>query len=375
MRKKMIFIIILAVVAALIVSLFLFINLAPQFGGKASVDQRARYEKSVNFRNGIFQNYVETPVNNPDVPMTKAMREYFSGGRDRVPNVKIPIHKIERGLFTEKNADKVTVTWLGHSSVLFQFEGFTFLTDPMFGKRASPVSFMGPKRFDMNLPLEPETVPHLDAIILSHDHYDHLDYKTIKALHPKTDRFFVPLGVAPHLLKWGVDENKIVELDWWENAEVDGIEFIATPARHFSGRRGNDRGKTLWASWVIISDKHRIYFGGDSGYGNHFGDIGKKCGPFDVTLLENGAYNEAWPYVHMMPEQTAQAHLDLKGDFLLPIHWAQFNLSLHPWREPIERLAKAADEMGIKLATPMIGQSFTIGGKVPNSKWWTKEYE
>ncbi len=369
----MIFIIILAVVAALILSLLLFMKLAPQFGGKASVDQLARYEKSENFRNRVFQNYLETPLNNPDVPMTTAMRDYFSGGQDRVPNVTIPIHKIDPDIFTEKNKDEVTVTWLGHSSVLVQFEGFTFLTDPMFGKRASPASFLGPKRFNMNLPLQPESVPQLDAIILSHDHYDHLDYETIKALQLKTDHFIVPLGVAPHLLKWGVDERKIVELDWWDSVEVEGIEFIATPARHFSGRRGNDRGKTLWASWVIKSDKHRIYFGGDSGYGDHFGDIGEKYGPFDLTMLENGAYNNAWPFVHMMPEQTAQAHLDLKGDILLPIHWAQFNLSLHPWREPIERLAKAAQKNDIKLVTPMIGQRFTIARDVPSSTWWNKE--
>ncbi len=369
----MIFLYFIGFLILMVLALVAFINLATQFGGRPSSEQKERYRISLNFRDGRFQNAIETPMHNPEVPFRQAMRDYFTGGEDRVPNVLIPVQKVNEPFLANLHPNKVNVTWLGHSSVLIQFEGLVLLTDPMFGKRAAPVSFFGPKRFNADLPLEPDTIPHLDAIIISHDHYDHLDYDTIKALHPKTDKFFVPLGVAPHLLRWGVDEEKIVELDWWENAKLDHVEFIATPARHFSGRRGTDRGATLWASWVIRSEEHRLYFGGDSGYGDHFKGIGDTYGPFDLTLLENGAYNEAWPYVHMMPEQTAQAHLDLRGNVLLPIHWAQFNLSLHPWREPIERLSAAAQENGMTLATPKIGESFYVDETIPQSTWWKVE--
>lgn len=366
----MIFIIIAGVLVTLILSLIVFVNVAPQFGGKPSSEHIHRYSASPHFRNGLFRNLVETPMHSPDLPFHEAIFEYVAGGVERVPSVTIPFQKVDLDVFNNDDSTGVHITWLGHSSLLIQFEGLTFLTDPMFGQRAAPVSFLGPKRFNPELPLDPADIPHLDAIILSHDHYDHLDYKTIKALHHKTDKFFVPLGVALHLWRWGVEPDKIVELDWWDSFQISTIELVATPTRHFSGRRGNDRGKTLWVSWVIKSDTHRLYFGGDSGYGNHFKEIGEKYGPFDLTMLENGAYNTAWPYVHMIPEQTAQAHLDLNGEVLLPIHWAQFNLSLHPWREPIERITTAAEKHHIKLATPKIGERFTLGDSIPSISWW-----
>lgn len=355
---------ILAVLAFIAVGLIFFINTAPQFGGKPTKQQKEKYAASPHYRDGRFYNSVETPLRNPDMSFAATMREFLKDGPDREPGKPLPIEKLNASHFSQIDSHAVSITWLGHSAVLIEFYGHIFLADPMLGQYASPVSFLGPKRFNKELALDPYDIPHVDAIILSHDHYDHLDYGAIKILHEKTDRFFVPLGVAPHLLHWGVRADKIVELDWWQSSAFHGdVEFIATPARHFSGRRYTDNAKTFWASWMIRNDSRAIYFGGDSGYGPHFKEIGDKYGPFDVTMLENGAYNIAWPFVHMMPEQTAQAHLDLQGKVLLPIHWGQFNLSTHAWNEPIERLTVAAQEKNITLVTPQIGETFVVGKK------------
>lgn len=347
-----------------------FLKLSPQLGGKPSIEQLEKYGLSPHRLNSFFQNQIETPMNNPDVSFSKTMRDFIFSDDCRVPKVALPIHFVDK-LSSVLNNEKVTVTWLGHSSVCIQFEGSTLFFDPMFGHRASPFRFLGPKRFNTNPAFDIKSVPPLDAIIISHDHYDHLDYWTIKVLKERTKKYLVPLGVAPHLLRWGVKTDMIEELDWGESFKINSqVEVIATPARHFSGRRLRDRNKTLWTSWVVRSERHRLYFSGDSGYGNHFFQIGSKYGPFDLTLLENGAYNNAWPNIHMMPEQTVQAHIDLKGQVLLPIHWAQFNLSLHPWTEPIERLLKESQNKNIHVATPLIGESFIVNEKIPSTTWW-----
>lgn len=354
-----------------IVGLMLFLRLAPQFGASAQGESLAKIQSSPNWRDGQFINLMPTPMQSPDGSMFEAAREYFKGGVERTPKTPPPIVKMNPQEIAAAKPEEVRITWLGHSSVLIQIDGKSLLTDPMFGKRASPVPLLGPKRFNAELPLPPENIPHLDAIILSHDHYDHLDYGTIKKLHPKTERFFVPLGVGAHLRRWGVAEAKIVELDWWDEFDFDGLRLVAAPSRHFSGRGMRDRNRTLWCSWMLFGSEN-LYFGGDSGYGPHFKEIGQRFGPFDLTLLENGAYSRYWPFVHMLPEQTAQAHQDLRGGVLLPIHWGQFNLSLHSWTEPIERLLKKAGQDNIDVAMPGIGEIFDLGGDVPQKRWWEK---
>lgn len=356
---------------ALTFGIIMFVSCAPTFGGNPNKIRMERMKQSKNFKNGKFYNLVETPMGMPDGSFFKTTKEFLFGGENRVPDSTIPFIKIDSLELNYRNTDEVKVTWLGHSSVLISFEGYIFLTDPMFSKRASPVSFMGPKRFNDTLPLSLKHISKIDAIIISHDHFDHLDFKTIKKLHSKTNKFYVPLGVGAHLEKWGVAASKIIELDWWEESQFKkDIKLISTPSRHFSGRGLNDRNETLWTSWVIKSRRHSIYFGGDSGYSPTFKEIGEKYGPFDLTMLECGAYNEAWPYIHTMPEETAQAHLDLGGKVLLPIHWAQFNLSLHPWTEPIERLLKKAKTENIIVGTPKIGESFKVNGSLPQNDWW-----
>jgi L-ascorbate metabolism protein UlaG (beta-lactamase superfamily) len=261
------------------------------------------------------------------------------------------------------------LSWFGHSAFMLEIEGATILLDPMLGPVASPVSFIN-RRFDYELPLSLQEIPFIDIVVISHDHYDHLDYESIVALKEKVGQFLVPLGLGSHLLRWGVEEEKIVELDWWQSATRAGVEMTATPAQHFSGRSLDDGNSTLWASWVIEAEGVRIFFSGDSGYFAGFKEIGDRFGPFDLTLMECGQYDEQWASIHMMPEETAQAHLDLRGKVLMPIHWGAFDLALHAWDEPPQRLLKAARRHSIEVITPYIGERFDLLRERPRREWW-----
>jgi L-ascorbate metabolism protein UlaG (beta-lactamase superfamily) len=209
-------------------------------------------------------------------------------------------------------------------------------------------------------------------VVVTHDHYDHLDYETILRFRTHTNtRFVLPLGVGAHFEKWGFDTTRFCELDWWEKATSElGLDITATPSRHFSGRGLSDRGKTLWTSYVLALDGYKIYLGGDSGYGPHFAEIGQKIGPFDLTILECGQYNYYWRYIHMMPEETVQAHQDLQGKVLWPVHWGKFTLALHPWDEPVTRLLTQAEKQKVVVATPAIGQQWNLQASPPTTRWW-----
>ena len=258
---------------------------------------------------------------------------------------------------------------LGHSTVLLKLRGRFFITDPVFAERASPVQWAGPLRFHAP-PLALEELPPLAAVILSHDHYDHLDEQAIRRLAPTTERFLAPLGVGDVLVDWGVAAEKVTQLDWWQEAEVDGLRFVATPAQHFSGRGLFDSNRTLWASWVMIDEQLRLFFSGDTGYFDGFREIGERYGPFDLTLIETGAYNVAWPSVHMQPEQTLQAHLDLRGRWLLPIHNGTFDLSIHGWQEPFERILALSQQAQVRLCTPLMGERVSLDSPHAGQNWW-----
>ncbi|OWQ84298.1 MBL fold metallo-hydrolase [Roseateles terrae] len=262
-----------------------------------------------------------------------------------------------------------TLYRLGHSTILLKLQGRFFLTDPVFSERASPFSFAGPKRFHAP-PIALEDLPELEAVILSHDHYDHLDQATVKALAPKVRHFLTPLGVGKRLIDWGVPAEKVQQLDWWQSSAVNGITFTATPAQHFSGRTPWDRNSTLWASWVMELPDLRIFFSGDTGYFDGFKAIGERFGGFDLTLMETGAYDPRWPYVHMQPEQTLQAHLDLRGRRLMPIHNGTFDLAMHRWQDPFERILSLARLRSVEVVTPVMGAPVDIRQPAPTQAWW-----
>ena len=258
---------------------------------------------------------------------------------------------------------------LGHSTLLLKLRDKFWITDPVFAERASPVQWAGPKRFHQP-PISLEALPEIEAVILSHDHYDHLDHQTVLTLADKTRHFLTPLGVGDTLIKWGVPATKVRQLDWWQGGDVEGIRFVATPSQHFSGRGLFDGNRTLWASWVMIDGPTRIFFSGDTGYFDGFKRIGQQYGPFDLTLMETGAYNVEWPHVHMQPEQTLQAHIDLRGRWLLPIHNGTFDLAMHAWHEPFDRILALAWERSIHITTPQMGEAFSLAQPQRGAAWW-----
>jgi L-ascorbate metabolism protein UlaG (beta-lactamase superfamily) len=343
----------------------LFLGQYPSFGAKPK-----RWMSSANFQKRIFVNQIATPMDMTASDMLSMLRETMRRGTLRRPAHTLTPKPLNLKAFLA--AQEPQLVWLGHSATLIRMHGKTLLTDPMLSRAASPVQFAGPKRFSKP-PITADELPHIDAVFISHDHYDHLDYGTIKKLRAKTTKFFVPLGVGAHLQKWGVKKTQIVELDWWDTADFEGLKIACTPSRHFSGRSLNDRFKTLWCSWVIESPEARLFFSGDTGYGPHFKQIGKKYGPFDLALLECGQYDKRWPNIHMQPEQTFAAFQDLRGKRLLPLHWGAFSLALHSWFDSVERVRAAAKPSGAEVMTPRIGEIAPIQARTyPNLVWWGK---
>lgn len=258
---------------------------------------------------------------------------------------------------------------LGHSTVLLKLSGKYILTDPIFSDRASPMQWIGPERFHP-VPIDVQALPKIFAVIISHDHYDHLDQSTIELLAERVQHFLVPLGVAEYLEDWGVPSENIHELDWWQSREFGEFKFVSTPSKHFSGRGLFSRNSTLWSSWVIQSPRQNIYFSGDSGYFDGFKTIGEKYGPFDLTILENGAYNPDWAQVHMFPAETVQAHMDLTGNAMLPVHNGTFKLAFHTWYDPLEQVTTLAEEKGILVQTPIMGEQVSVDAPKWFEKWW-----
>jgi L-ascorbate metabolism protein UlaG (beta-lactamase superfamily) len=349
----------------------LLVNFHPAFGGSHSQAKRAIFNKSGHFEKGKFVNQIPTTMDLNFKELVSVLKDYITGIPDQTPEKQLPVSAIDSLAIATKPDSLVRLTWFGHSAFLLEINGKNILLDPMFGNVSAPLPFLGPKRFSKGLPIDVGKLPNINAVILSHDHYDHLDYHTILKLKDKTEQFYTPLGVGSHLSAWGVDDSRIHELNWWDEIQLDDLKFICTPARHFSGRGIFNRYSTLWASWVIFSNNYRIYFSGDSGYGPHFSEIGEKYGPFDFAMLECGQYDRRWESVHMLPEQTAQAAVDLNAKLIMPIHWGSFALALHSWKDPVERVTKATEELNQLLVIPQIGEQILLNEpKVKNSKWW-----
>ncbi|WP_370980360.1 MBL fold metallo-hydrolase [Agaribacterium sp. ZY112] len=322
-------------------------------------------QQSKQWLNGRFHN-TKTAEMSSLWEMTKG--HFRQPNIDTNPDAAIPVESISPVQLANLDPDESSLFRLGHSSILLHMNEQFILIDPVFSERASPLSFLGPKRFHQP-PIEMEALPYIDALIISHNHYDHLDKASIKALRHKVGQFFVPLGLGQTLKKWGVETNKITELDWWQSAYSKTIKLTATPAQHFSGRSITDRDKTLWASWSI-EGSNKIFFSGDSGYFEGFKEIGERLGPFDISLMETGAYNELWQGVHMMPEQSIQAHLDVRASYFLPIHNGTFKLSFHPWYDPFDQALSLSEQYNVNLLTPRIGQHVSVQQPKMQDRWW-----
>ncbi len=324
----------------------------------------ARIAKSPHYRNDRFVDTI--PRVEPDV--WEASRRWLAGAPYTQPTAPLPILLRSAADFATPPASGVRITWFGHSTLLVEIEGRRVLFDPVWSERCSPSHFVGPKRFHAP-PLPLAELPRLDAVAISHDHYDHLDYATILALEEKTAAFVVPLGVGAHLEYWGVDPKRIRELDWWEETRVAGLTLVATPARHFSGR-GLGADRTLWAGWAVIGEARRVYYSGDTAMFEGFRQIGERLGPFDATLIESGAYNALWADVHLGPEQAVAAHQAVRGRVMLPVHWGTFDLALHSWVEPIERVIAAGRAANVTVVTPRPGESVDPEHPAPPVRWW-----
>ena len=359
---------VLYIIIFVIVTVYLFLNFAPVFGDDSKGESKTRIENSSNFIDGKFRNLVSTS-------MSFKKGEDYNNGYIADPNIRkrpkkpLPSVKFSKEDLAANNGN--SITWFGHSTILMKLDNKIIITDPVFSN-ASPFStILGPAPFKYENIIRAKDLPNkIDLVLITHDHFDHLDYKTIKEIHTRVEKFLVPLGNKAHLLKWGVPPDKVEEFDWYNNLLYKDIDFTFTPSRHFSGRAITDRFATLWGGWIIKSERNNLFISGDSGYFDEFKKIGEKYGPFDVVFIENGAYNPRWENIHLFPEQGIQACLDTQAKIAFPIHWGKFNLSFHSWKEPIERFAKEAKEQKLKIATPLIGQTFIIDGDIPNENWW-----
>ena len=342
-----------------------------QFGAKPSAADLKRYSLSRNWNGKIFENIEETTMDFSWSKLPSFLKKQFFEKKGKAPETNITIKPFSSQLF-DKASNLMQSIWYGHSAIFMQLNQHTILIDPMFGPDAAPIAPFAVKRFSEHALKVVEEFPQIDLVLLSHDHYDHLDYESIQKLKDKVNMFYTPLGVGIHLLKWGIEKERIIELDWWQEIKYDELTIRCTPAQHFSGRGLADREKTLWCSWIIQSDDENLFFSGDSGYASHFKEIGNQYGPFDFAFMECGQYNNLWPLVHMFPEETAQAGLDIKAKKMMPIHWGAFKLASHSWTDPVERLSKKAKELKIDLVIPKIGEFIEI--ELNNSEeiypWW-----
>lgn len=339
-----------------------------QFGAQPSLSELEKYSLSKQWNGRSFQNIEPTKADISFTTLPTLLYKQFCEKNDRYPLRKLSIIPFDKVGF-EKDDGGFKAVWFGHSAILLRINNWNILIDPMLGPNAAPISPFAVKRFSENTLSIINTLPEIDLVMISHDHYDHLDYDSIRQLKDKSKRFYTALGVGRHLVKWGVDESNITEFDWWNEHTINDIRISFTPTRHFSGRGLKDRAKSLWGGWALQTKDQNIWFSGDGGYGSHFTEIGKRLGPFDFAFMECGQYNKLWHQIHMYPEESVRAAIKAGVTKAMPVHWAAFSLAQHAWTEPVERFSAEAIKMGLDYTVPPLGSVFTAATTC-KEQWW-----
>lgn len=363
LKKILISAVVLVTVAEGVVAM----NNRTSIGKRATGARLEAMESSPNWRDGKFVNSLASI----EPKFFESLCKWMRGANNTVPNAMLPLMERVASDFEISPECGLRITWLGHSTLLVEIEGHRLLFDPVWSERPSPFSWMGPKRFHKT-PLTIDELPAIDAVVISHDHYDHLDHRTVQKLGERAPLYIAPLGLGAHLEYWGVPSDRIIERDWWEKITLGDLTLTATPARHSSGRSlvMTDKNETLWSGWVIASREHRIYYSGDTGMFPGFAAIGERLGPFDAVLIEIGAYNQMWSDFHIGPEQAIEARLALGSGLFIPVHWGTFDLALHAWTEPVERVLVAAKKAGVPVAVPRPGESIEPSAPPYVTRWW-----
>lgn len=347
--------------------IYFYLSKNPQFGARLSKGEKETFQKSKHWKKGKFQNLTKTTMDIKLGSVPGLIKENIKGKKSREPVKNIPILPFRNDVFKKEGRPKFI--WYGHATLLLQIEGVNILIDPMFGPDASPIGPVRTRRFSGNSLQVMRTLPPVGLILFTHDHYDHLDFESMRYLSRGASKFLVPLGVGRHLLHWGISKDRITEFDWWDEIDLLGLELIFTPSRHFSGRGLFDRSTSLWGGWVIKNEKHRIYWSGDGGYGDHFKVIGEKFGPFDWGFLECGQYNERWHQIHMYPEEAVKVANEVRVQTAIPFHWGAFSLALHHWTDPVERFVSEAKRLQQAYLCPRPGEVITMGHQEVVT-WW-----
>ena len=358
------------ILGTLLVVVVAFTNLSPQLGGTPTRYEKEAFAKSGHYKDGEFVNLLPTEVMMGGSTVGVMWNFLFGKAPDATPPAPLPQQPLDSLAITQKTPEMVRVTWFGHSASLLEIAGQNILLDPMLSVKMGPVGWATPRRYNRELAITPEKLPYIAAVLISHDHYDHLDYATIDKIKDKVGQFYVPLGIGAHLRAWGVPRAHITEMNWGDSVHLPNLMLHCTPSRHFSGRGLTNRNSTLWCSWVIKGAAKRVFYTGDGGYGPHFAAIGRQFGPFDLALVECGQYNAGWANIHLRPEQSVQAARDVRAALMLPVHWGAFSESLHSWNEPVKRVTAEAARLGQPIVTPQLGQPVTLGTALPQARWW-----